>query len=224
MPYNVQEIVQQLQDNPRKLLRRVFLVIAGGAGGGGHGIFTFKAELANQAVTGFTTGLSGLFGRTKDRQLARITHQGVRKAVLAADEFDAHYLAMVGANPADRHGIGTHHALPNPPAGGDPTLFITSGLSGCHFGVGSSAAGALLVSHVEGDRSLPLADPNPRATNQTAVVHGGMHAVNADFRKRQEYAETAAVVGRYQGGGWRFYGQAQNYDDGRVIETATRIY
>jgi hypothetical protein len=202
----------------------------GGGRGGDHGIFCFQVNLKHDNAQ----GRGRYFKGKKTRQVATIQKIGAAKVTPAANEFNAYYLAMVEANPASRGNVGgvpvsTHYALPNPPVVGNPTLFITSKLSGCHFAVGSNAAGTRLVSHIEGDPALALVDnatnTTPRANDQMAVVSGGMTNVAAHYRKRDEYTETAAVVGRYRKGGWRFYGQGQNYNEkGRVIEEVARIF
>lgn len=72
------EVIALLSD-PEKLMRKCYLAIAGGATRGpklpnaalpppnGNAVtHTFNVSVGSSAVSGFTTGMSGALGRTKD--------------------------------------------------------------------------------------------------------------------------------------------------------------
>src|SRR5579862_6661969 len=95
---------------PETLLRQCYLHIAGGAtktiasphlppptANGQAAVATFKVSIAaHKHVRGFTTGISGFFGRRKDRPFVRVTKiPGPAKAALATDELNAYYIPMV---------------------------------------------------------------------------------------------------------------------------------
>jgi len=206
-----------LFQTPEKLLRRCYLHIAGGStwtptynnsapapANGQATTATFKVSIGGGLRTprGFTTGLSGLLGKRKDREFVRITKQeGEAKAVLAADEFNAYYIPMVQT--FDVREGASHYTLPT---NGAPDVMITSKLSGCIFGVGSDADGALLVSHVKADADI--ADDLQRGQDQQAHVDSGFTSKDGQFAKGQDYDDFAAVIGKRTGTDWKFYLQA----------------
>ena len=205
---DVADVIKLLSDPP-KLLRQCMLVIAGGSGAapanGQAGTATFQVSMKDHVnATGFTTGLSGMAGLTKSRAVAKLLKlHGAARTSPAADEFNAYYIPMVQT--ADALGGASHYSLPT--AGG-PDVMITSKLSGCTFGVGSSATGATLVSHIQPD--LSLAAGPARATDLDTAVTGGFNAMTGQFRKGTEYTDYASVIGRRSGGVWKFFLQAQD--------------
>lgn len=207
--------VKALFTDPEKLLRRCYLHIAGGAtrtatlpllplppANGQAQVATFAISIAdNKNVTGFTTGWAGFHGETKARAFVRLTKQpGAAKAMLADDEFNAYYVPMVQT--VDVTGGTSHYTLPTR---GEPTIMITSKLSGCRFGVGSNAEGALLVSHVQPNANL---QPASRQSNLEAHVASGFSGRVRAFAIGDTYADMATVVGRRAGKRWHFYQQA----------------
>ena len=197
----VNEVLALLAD-PEKLMRRCYLHIHGGSGAapanGQAALATFKVEFGYQTAAGFTTGISGLLGRKKDRPFVKFIKQpGPAQNPLPADCFNAYYIPMVQT--ANVTAGSSHYTLPI--AAGD--LMITSKLSGCTFGVGSDAAGAVLVSHVQ-----PNANAAGGSAALSAAVQTGMNGVQGEFRRHSEYTGFAAVMGRCDGNGWRFYLQA----------------
>lgn len=210
--------VIQLFAEPEKLMRRCYLQIAGGGGqnppaNGQANVATFRVDVTDKTATGFTTGMSGLVGRKKDRPFVRITKlSGAAKntAALSADEFNAYYVPMVQTSDV---GAGTsHYTLPT---AGMPTIMITSKLSGCTFGIGSTGTGATLVSHVQPD--LSLAKGPTRDANLSTAVGTNFAATPSVFSKGNAYAETAAVIGVRTGTTWNFYMQATDYQNSQAV-------
>jgi hypothetical protein len=211
--------VKALFADPEKLLRRCYLHIAGGAtrspkypdlplppANGQAVVATFQIEVSDfQSANGFTTGLSGLFGKVKERPFVKITKQpGAAKANPAADEFNAYYVPMVQTS--DIAGGMSHYTLPT---NGQPTIMITSKLSGCRFGVGSDGNGAVLVSHVQ--PSTAVAEDN-RQQDLVTQQNTGFTGAPRAFATGQTYDDMAAVIGVRTGQRWRFYQQASHLD------------
>lgn len=211
------EVIGLFRD-PETLLRHCYLVIAGDAyrtpdnpqypkppRNGQAPTATFQVEVGDKAVKGFTTGLSGLFHRTKKRVYVRITMlDGAAKDDLAKNEFNAYYIPMVQTSDVKKK-----RSLYTLPTGDDALdLMVTSQLSGCMFGVGSDAKGAKLVSHVQPDSAIDAderqKDLVSKATDQFKTVTGG-------FRRGPDYDHYAAVIGRRTQTRWTFYLQAVNY-------------
>jgi len=203
--------VKALFVDPPKLLRRCYLHIAGGAtrspslpnlpappANGQAAIATFTIALdGNRRVTGFTTGWSGLVGRTKDRPFVKISKlAGPAKAQLADDEVNAYYIPMVQVS--DIEAETSHYTLPTV---GGPDIMFTSKLSGCRFAVGSDAHGAVLVSHVQPEQG------QSQAALATVVTNSFAQAPQA-FSRNDTYEHYASVIGVRTGETWRFYQQA----------------
>lgn len=229
------EVIQLLQ-SPEKLMRRVNLVIAGGAtrsptlpnapappANGQAVIATFNVEMKGymsngafvaRTAKGFTTGLSGLLGRQKDRPIAQVTRlPGPAVAVPAAGEFNAFYVPMVQTS--DVAANTSHYSLPT--AGG-PDVMITSQLSGCSFGVGSNPGGAVLVSHVQPNLALPVAN---RAADLANNLGAGFAHLTSTAAKLNQYDVYAAIVGVRTNATWRFYLQA--YDTSQRVVTKAMV-
>jgi hypothetical protein len=218
---------------PATLLRRVHIQIGGGGATRAHAldttrpappangpaaVATFKVTIRGETAKGFTTGISGFFRRRKDRPSVRIDKQGgAAKAngALAADELNAYYVPMVQTDDVT---LGTsHYTLPT---GGGPDLMLTSKLSGCRFGVGSTATGALLVSHVQPDLRLT---GGARALDLSTSHTGGFHALDDAIGKGSGYTEFAAVIGVRTGTAWTFYSQASSYNNGYTVDSTRTI-
>ena len=196
-----------LLKDPPTLLRKCMLIIAGGASAapanGQAAIATFKVSMkADSKTVGFTTGLSGMLGKTKDREAARFMKLGgAAKDTPGTDEFNAYYIPMVQTS--DAASGSSHYSLPTD---GGPDFMITSKLSGYTFGVGSSANGATLVSHIQPNTSIA---PGPgRAANLSSAVTGGFDSITGKFSKGNEYTDYASVIGYRSDGAWKFYMQA----------------
>lgn len=220
------EVIQLFQD-PKKLLRRCYLHIAGGAtrspslpnaapppANGQAEVATFKVEIggtsAFEKTKGFTTGLSGLIGREKERVFVKITKQpGLAKdeQALDDDEFNAYYIPMVQTSDVKQG--ASHYMLPGH---GALDLMLTSKLSGCMFGVGSDANGAKLVTHVQPKASI--VNDDERQGHVKTRVDQGFVSVKGRFRKGHEYTDLAAVIGRRTGTKWKFYLQASTLHGG----------
>ena len=214
MAYTAPQVIQGMLNDPAKLLRKVYIMIAGGDSTTPHGISTFKVEVQDwKKVSGFTTGFSGWKGKTKDREFVRINKlAGAAKpdAGLATDEFNAHYVGMRQIGDAL---ATTHTTLPTV---GPPYLMITSKLSGCHFAVGLAATGGLTVTHIQPDTSI--ADLTQRAQALKTAVDAGFASVTGQVRKRDEYGETANIIGRLHNNHWEFYCQKTDYGGGDTFQ------
>jgi hypothetical protein len=224
--------VKALFSDPEKLLRRCYLHIGGGAtrsptlpdlplppANGQAEIATFTIEVSDfQTATGFTTGHAGRTGQTKTRPFVKIMKlSGHAKANPGPDELNAYYVPMVQT--ADIRGGTSHYTLPTR---GEPAIMITSKLSGCRFGVGSSAEGALLVSHVQ--PNLAVGDQS-RQTNLAAQLESGFAGRVRAFAQGETYTKLAAVIGVRSGKKWHFYQQASHRTDlgGYVIDSVATI-
>ncbi len=197
-----------LLSDPATLLRKCRLLIAGGsasaAANGQAPISTFKVEMKEgDTVVGFTTGLSGKVGKKKDRETARVRKLGgPAKATPGPDEFNAYYVPMMQTKDASTG--SSHFSLPTK---GGPDFMITSKLSGCAFGVGSSAKGATLVSHIQ--PNLKKAPGAERSNDLLLAVFKGFDDIPQMVRKGAEYTDYASVIGcRTKDGEWKFYVQA----------------
>ncbi len=202
MPLDAATVLNELWANPLDFLRHFHLSIAGGDNTVPSGEATFVYSDLNNTVSGFTTGLSGLVGKTKDRPQIRFTlRPGPAKEDpdIGADEFNAHYVAM---KQIDDQPQTTHYALPDD----GPDLMLTSQLSGCTFGIGSAANGARLVSHIQRGEGFTAVDQHD------AVTGGLVHGVDRVFERQSDrtYGDArnrATVIGLRANGGWRFYAQ-----------------
>ncbi len=216
------EFIQQLND-PEALMRHCLLMISGGMGNapanGQAAPATFKVSFAEgKDVKGFTTGLSGLTGRTKKRHYVRITKQpGAAKPTPGQDEFNAFYVPMVQTSDvASGH---SHYTLPT---SGGPDLMVTSKLSGCTFGVGSDASGAKMVTHIQPNLSTGAGPA--RVSELSGAVGQGFQSQTGSFARRAEYADTATVIGYRKKAVWSFYMQATGYKDStNVISSVTVV-
>lgn len=202
MSLTAADILAELRANPLTFLRHYKLIIAGGGSNSNSGVATFLFDDKNSTVKGFTTGLSGKVGKTKDRPYIKFSRtSGVANPNpdIAAGKFNAHYVAMKQIGDAPQT---THYTLP----GTGPDLMLTSQLSGCTFGVGSAADGSQLVSHIQ-----PNADATPADLHHAVV--GAMTGGTDKLLERQSdasYGDTsnrATVVGVRNGGTWNFYTQ-----------------
>lgn len=104
-------------------------------------------------------------------------------------------------------GVGlnaSHYTLPTVLGPNEPDIMMTSQLSGCTFGVGSTALGATLVTHIQPDQSLAQHQRRPGLDNTINNSFQG----NFDTFGRPDYAHYGAVMGKLSGGGWKFYLQA----------------
>lgn len=119
----VADFMNELND-PDNLLRHFYILIGGGAGAappnGQAAVRRFTVDDRNMNATGFTTGISGLRGVTKQRPVVGVTLQpGLPAGAPAANEFDAYYIPMVQT--ADVANNSSHYTLPTT---GQPTLIV----------------------------------------------------------------------------------------------------
>lgn len=199
-------LLGELRADPVAFLRHYRVDIAGGAGNA-SGVATFRYANAAQTdaetifARGFTTGLSGLLGLTKQRRLVKFQKVALPPRAKGPNEFDAHYVAMTQTT----DGAATTHVVA--PGAGGPDILLTSQLSGCGFGIGSgNAHGDRLVSHIQ--------PPGPGVGVHGALVGGMAHGTDATFEKNpaggaRDYAgnNRATVVGLRRGAAWTFYAQ-----------------
>jgi hypothetical protein len=207
------QVLNEMTANPEAFLRHYFVQIAGGkaeTSGTPSGVGTFSFYTYNTAVPGFTTGLSGFLGITKNREKIRFSKLRMRKSTLAADEFDAWYVAMVVSG----SGVQTTHSMV--PGAGGPDILLTSQLSGCTFGIGSAtASGGRLVSHIQ-----PLGTATGRTDMHTEMLAGlNTGGVDSLFEKENRPGahsyggnanNRASVIGVRHNGQWGFYAQTYN--------------
>ncbi|MBR0641300.1 hypothetical protein [Plastoroseomonas hellenica] len=224
MPLTVPDVMNLLTD-PQTLMRKAYVAIAGGGGAApANGVapvatFTVTVEDANPGMLGFTSGISGLFGRTKERPTVRITKRaGAALAVPGPDQFNAYYIAM--AQVADV-GTASHYGLPRD---GAVTLCITSMITACCFSVGHAGDGSVLVSHIQ---PPPAALGVTLADRQAAAVAAGLTEFNGaptQFRNNFEYdsmRDRIAIMGVFAHHRWRFYAQKTSIvNTGSMVRSA----
>jgi hypothetical protein len=220
-------ILNDLMADPKSFLRHYVLIIIGGkaaTSGVASGVATFSCDAAGQTMPGFTTGISGLRGLTKNREKIRFMKVAMPpRDPRDADEFNAWYIAMAVMG----SGAKTTH-FPVPGTGG-PDLLLTSQLSGCTFGVGSiTADGSRLISHIQ-----PLSgglDATTRAKLHDETVDRMTDGVDAVFEREgrpgaRRYGDPhnrASVVGIRRGAAWEFW--AQEYQDNSDTQNAPELY
>ena len=219
-------VLAEMAADPEAFLRHYLVYIAGGAAatsGTPSGIATFQFEDAGSTHRGFTTGLSGLRGITKNRSKIRFSKRSLPPAPnLGADQFNAWYVAMVVSG----SGAPTTHTMLSGTAG--PDIALTSQLSGCTFGVGSNTpTGDRLVSHIQPAASTTAA----RGAMHTEMVAGLNNQVGGIFeRENRAGAESygdlgnrATVIGTRHKGKWRFYAQTYSGGNGFPIFKVERV-
>lgn len=226
------EVIAMFQD-PERLLRRCYLHITGGAtrsaqqpdapmppANGQAIVATFKVKVsAEQTAHGMTRG-----GKAKERPMVDIVKKsGAANLTDATTEFDAYYIPMVQTT--DVTGGMSHYTLPD---NGGPDIMVTSKLTGCVFGIGTHATGAVLVSHVQPNSQLAKGQGKfgmeKRQSDATAHMWVGFegHQMMNQFQFGHEYTDSAAVIGKRTGTHWRFYlqqasGGFGDYSLGQVV-------
>jgi hypothetical protein len=204
MPVTMAAVLQEMRASPEAFLRHYHVVISGGAQTQ-SGVATFQFADAATTTQGFTTGLSGIIGRTKARPKVRFSKVALPPlANPGVDQFDAHYVAMTQIGDA---AATTHHQLPGV---GGPDIMLTSQLTGCTFGTGMPAAnGSLLVSHIQ----PPVAAVGTRQDLHNTMANrlgAGGHIFERENQPAGGYgagANAATIIGVRANNQWRFYAQ-----------------
>jgi hypothetical protein len=222
----VTDFINELHD-PEALLRHFYILIAGAGVGpappnGQAAVQRFRVDDRGMMAAGFTTGLSGLRGVTKQRPIVGVTLQGVPVGGPGVDEFDAYYIPMVQTT--DVAANTSHYTLPT---AGQPTIMITSQLSGCSFGVGSDAHGATLVTHIQPNQAvgqgLGKAGFDQRTADLANVINNSFHHRKGVFKLGDQYQARAAVIGQLKNGKWKFYLQATSGGQARTLTNTSKI-
>jgi hypothetical protein len=214
--------------NPETLLRHFHVIVAGGSGGapqnGPAAVRRFTVSDGLITASGFTTGLSGKLGRTKNRPVVKIRIVGgVPFGAPTADQFNAYYIPMVQT--ADVGNNASHYTLPT---NGIPDIAITSQLTACTFGIGSDAMGATLVTHVQPNQNLGQntgqAGFDLRVNNLATTVDNSFPNMKGKFVFQEDYNHSATVIGKLTNGNWKFYMQAnKSGGHGRAVNGLTVI-
>jgi hypothetical protein len=214
-----------LLDDPETLLRRCFVTIMGGVGNvGANGaapLRTFRVDIDNDNTRrGFTTGLSGLVGRQKDRPNVTIALQpGAAQVPPPPGHVNAYYIPMVSVD--DVVAGTSHYTLPT---GGATPLCLTSKLDGCVFSLGSDGNGSVLASHVRPSGAGGIADRQDRAKIAGRAGFGGdlqqvRHGKDYDLN-----SEKVTLIGRLSGNRWKFYMQRQAWTNGAFeVRSAAKV-
>ena len=217
------DVVQLIRHDPERLLRQASLKIFGGGVSTLSSVYRFLVIDPVRTMPGFTTGLSGLRGKKKDRpifnlKLERTAFPEERANAATNEVFDAQYVAVgqIEGGPA-----ATHYVLP---ATGGPDIMVTAQMSGCAFGIGSDAGGSRLVSHIQ--PPLAVADARKRARQLYGATAAGFKdkTPRSVFRRGQEYEFEAVILGVRRNGKWKIY--AQNIDatkDDKELARASRL-
>ncbi len=223
-----QDVIAGLQNDPETLLRHCYLVVASGPlktarANGPAPIRTFEVLMQDVTVPGFTTGLSGLRGKTKNRANALITRRhGAARTVLKDNQFNAYYIPMMQVGD-----VGTNHShYTLPTTGNGPTIAITSQITACVFSLGSHANGAVLASHIQ----PPGGPANTHDMRQGQAATAGATGFNGgvlQVRHGDQYGmgDRVAIIGRLSKARWTFYMQRTSflgYDDG-LVRSAAKI-
>jgi hypothetical protein len=95
----------------------------------------------------------------------------------------------------------THFTLP---ARGDIDIVVTSKLNGCTFGIGSTADGTRLVSHLRPPTQL---GPAPSRLTLDAGTRSGFEGGRLDASVMSSTDQNGTVIGRRTGTKWKFYAQ-----------------
>ncbi|MGX9965384.1 hypothetical protein ACVFYP_18790 [Roseomonas sp. F4] len=200
MPITLAQIQNEMVQNTAAFLRHYRVMISGNHYTSGE----TEAWFTDWGVDdpGFTTGLSGLLGRVKQRP--RIVFDiGLAQP--------GHYAGggtlriwFVRMQQMNEQPVDTHFTLPRH---GGPDIMFTSLLSGCTFGVGMPSGGAQIVSHIQGPNVLAGTDDMDGAALNPTVQAGLTDGVRAIFARNQGYAYRAAVIGIRRDGNWRFFAQ-----------------
>lgn len=198
-----------LLNDPEKLFRRAYISIAGGQGhmgaNGQAALSLFKVEVNDKKpYPGFTSGLSGMMGKTKDRPIFKVTRIGPAQTPPPADHFNAFYIPMVQTG--DVASGNSHYNLPT----NTPTkIAITSQITACVFSVGKDAGGSVLVSHVQPPAAATGLSHDARQT--AAVTAGGQNmAIVKQFKDGSDYSyrdDVITIMGVLNGTTWDFYSQ-----------------
>jgi len=215
-------LLQELTADPKAFLRHYDLSIAGGgqvATKGIHsGVATFDCAMMGGTVTGFTTRLAGLRGKTKERERVRFTFVSLPALQnLGVDQFDAWYIAMA------QQGAGTTTTHFTLPGNGGPNLMLTSQLTGCTFGIGSQTdQGSRLVSHVQplnGNPDQPTRDGLRRVVSN-GLTDGVAALYGRDSQPDDGYGDgfvRATIVATRRGTNWTFWAQESRRDSGDIL-------
>jgi hypothetical protein len=217
MPMTVQQAIQALTTDPKPFMRENYLTIGGSGPTGTSNWAVFKMSLsAGQTAIGRSTKLR----RRVTRRVWRADFQRITDptapGTLAPDEFIVYYCAMRQVG----DGVGTTHTtLP-----ATATVMLTSALSGCTFGHGSTGTGQTIVSHIQPPggsttRALATGAVTTRLTSLGATTDQGYvtrgHGMTADG--------SGAVVGIKRHGHWKFYCQSQDFTTGRVLSGLSKL-
>jgi hypothetical protein len=194
--------VLALLAEPEELLRRCCISISGEVADNlpRHGtapVRTFEITQGTIFARGFTTGVSGMLGRKKDRPFFRISLLSQTKNNPSSPEFNAYYIPM--AQTTDTARQSSHFVLP----GTGPDIMLTSRLSGCSFGVGSNSANGTLVSHIQ--PNLAIERERARTDDLARNMQSGFASQGQVLTRGGDYSDLATVIGKRSGTKWTFY-------------------
>ncbi len=190
---------QAFTADPGTFLRKNIVTIASGGSKAKAGVNVFLMSDNTHHDKGFTTGLSGKLGKTKDRQAWRVTWVRLGSDPVNPGEFAAHYVPMVQTSQP------SHVIMPG--ASVSPVdLMVTSQLTGCAFGVGSKSDGTVLVTHIQPNQGIK--DAGDRADDLNEAMNTSLAKLNVKFvhgRDDDGYSGSSTVVGKRVNNEWVFY-------------------
>jgi hypothetical protein len=189
----------------------------------GSGIATFTYQPPKQGVErvvalGFTTGLSGLRGKLKERPLLRfikMNGHALDEDELGDNQFNAWYVAMTQVGDKSSH-------YPLSTTDG-PDIMLTSKLTGCTFAVGNATPGCQLVSHVQPPKTN--ADHARQALHEHSVggMTDGLRSI-FEFGTTPDYRASASVIGVRRHITWSYYVQTYHVNgDGNEQISGARV-
>jgi hypothetical protein len=202
MPITLNAILPEMTRDPLGFLRHYYILISGNHDYSG----VVDAWLIDREETqaGFTTGLSGRRGKTKQRPWIDFAiGYGQPGLYNGGGTMPVWYVKMRQMN---EQWIDTHTVLPSQ---GGPDIMMTSVLSGCTFGIGIPSAGAQIVSHIQPPNKLGGTLAHPQAQLDPLVRGGLFDGELALFSRRTQPAYTgwATIIGVRRRGSWAFYAQ-----------------
>ncbi len=199
-------LLQELRADPESFLRHYWVKIYGNHDRSEE--VNAWVSLLDKTSKGFTTGISGARGKTKDRPMIEFRLQPTKPDGVA-NLLGSVKVWNVAMKQLNEDVTATHLALPIP---SDTDIMLTGQLSGCTFGVGMASNTSQIVSHIQppnqrsGTQDYKVEQLDPTVKNGlTDGVRGLIsRATNLDYDNEDAFG---TVLGVLKKGSWRFYAQ-----------------
>lgn len=137
-------------------------------------------KVGDQPFNGFQTGISGKAGLVKERPQLRIMKVPDGAAASAGEVvFQAWYIPMTHMGDGRGGGGLAHHVMLSGSDG--PNIALTSQMSGCTLGIGSTAPdGSRFVAHIRPPSGPPSTETYANMRNDAQSRHHG-HVLRSSF-------------------------------------------